>query len=1311
MNPDDIDAEIKKARSTLVPSPYYRTFEPDRVYLPSQTLRVHTPPRMSRKTIHHIRHAAAKLFMDLGLNDVARVQGWIIPQPEWDVKYQVKEDEVPWLPDVDLEVAGQMMDEEKQLIPNDPAPLKGYYDDVELHSADLNAFDVPLRLDSTLNPSLDATIAISNIQPFLLLEPNPSSHPENGSIEVMGGLASDLTSPLGLSAQQAAQVGISHSTLLRNLVNQTMRRHFMDKEASSSSSSLPEAEVHAEEELVELSAGPVLNVYSSAVMLRTTPDSWDLLLALRDQHEDVECAEIAHMFEMQEEGEELLDLAGTMHELLEEYSDIIPAEGASPASSTSSDPSSLLSSSEEDPLLTFSTQEDAMQAAVEAGRPLPRVIEGGIGQDIAYDPFLGVKDWITHEEIEPQILPLMTEEEAEGSHLIYETGEGSTPVSPRSPYEGSALDLKAKHPELSDDEIMRLVVGVSPFGAPLDPEGFVEVCKMGPGASETLAYELEAWKELGLQYDPNRNPEEQEEEEEGEMMEGDEEGDQRRQGGGGDADDILRALGWGSYSSPEEQEASENQRLDIVAQTPMTRDLRKDTPGPQKVWILMGGDPVRSTDSLRSGLEVVKRLSHYSDLEVEPFFLAPFCAGSNERTRRLQLLKMRNDWLSYGYSEEELPSHLSLRELRSMPSLHVKMEHERVWALTQSTAIQNSAHAVLDACERAHKESATSLFALSRLEQQGMEARWDVQMELEANGFKGVGQLWGGAYDAPSPVPPRSMSMLEFAKDAIEEGALIFIATQGTIGGGEGHPSGTLESFLATLGVMFTGGGAEAIQACASRAALEESLRQMEGKGVSAPPFLRVPVSYLEFMASSYEAGKEGEDLSEAIRGFYEALRAFYGEAAASGYDQGTLDKEGLGQGGCLSMSIRPDDEGGGGNAPACLGYARISSPRDLMIYAQAVSTADPLIPANELSASAPHPVIYLPKFLPEAFILEPYIQTEPVFLLDHDDMNVPGDEGEERELCDEVVEMATFTALETWVDANPKPRVHWAGNTEPSTLALDEHAEQGGGAATAATDSSSEDESVSEQIKARPPSRWLQVCFGALGSTGGVEILGPSIAAHLPPSSSSLATSPSPTSSSPSSSSHEGKVVVHEEAVGGVHTLVHMCNLHEPLGVKEEVISMARHKVLEVVEGMGLCGLVQVDALMDADQGDLVVLSVNPHPNLCSDSPLYALALHQAQDPLYPHELLRAVVIATLAEYSKGGEEDEEEGHEEDGGDGLEEEIEGEDEEEGEEAGFDEIEADVEAEVDQGEDEEENVVGGTGFEEAEETDYQSNWT
>ena len=61
------------------------------------------------------------------------------------------------------------------------------------------------------------------------------------------------------------------------------------------------------------------------------------------------------------------------------------------------------------------------------------------------------------------------------------------------------------------------------------------------------------------------------------------------------------------------------------------------------------------------------------------------------------------------------------------------------------TALHSSADAALDACDRALRLATTSHHSLGRIEQQGLEARWDVQMELEAGGLTVRGGLRDGA--------------------------------------------------------------------------------------------------------------------------------------------------------------------------------------------------------------------------------------------------------------------------------------------------------------------------------------------------------------------------------------------------------------------------------------------------------------------------------------------------------------------------------------------------------------------------------------
>lgn len=95
-------------------------------------------------------------------------------------------------------------------------------------------------------------------------------------MRVIGGEAMDLADPMGLAAQQAAEVGISHPALLRNLINQTLRRHYVDrcdsKAASDTSKEEGEGDEEEEEELVELAAGPNVEVYSTALLRPMAPD-------------------------------------------------------------------------------------------------------------------------------------------------------------------------------------------------------------------------------------------------------------------------------------------------------------------------------------------------------------------------------------------------------------------------------------------------------------------------------------------------------------------------------------------------------------------------------------------------------------------------------------------------------------------------------------------------------------------------------------------------------------------------------------------------------------------------------------------------------------------------------------------------------------------------------------------------------------------------------------------------------------------------------------------------------------------------------
>ena len=66
--------------------------------------------------MHHIRHAAAKLFQQLGLRDIARISGFVVPTPGWDRKYVITDDgPIPTLIDGDENIINALYEEEAKV--------------------------------------------------------------------------------------------------------------------------------------------------------------------------------------------------------------------------------------------------------------------------------------------------------------------------------------------------------------------------------------------------------------------------------------------------------------------------------------------------------------------------------------------------------------------------------------------------------------------------------------------------------------------------------------------------------------------------------------------------------------------------------------------------------------------------------------------------------------------------------------------------------------------------------------------------------------------------------------------------------------------------------------------------------------------------------------------------------------------------------------------------------------------------------------------------------------------------------------------
>lgn len=147
-----------------------------------QHVKHHCPPRLSLKTVQHIRHAAAKAAKGLGLRHGAMVTGWVSQSEGWRDLYAPPEDQIKLIPDPDREIQERLQGQAAEAEAGDVLPLSEYGGDGPV--PDLARFDPATRLSAGTNG--EATVFIS---------------------DVSGALPLDAGS---LLFEQAAHVGISH---------------------------------------------------------------------------------------------------------------------------------------------------------------------------------------------------------------------------------------------------------------------------------------------------------------------------------------------------------------------------------------------------------------------------------------------------------------------------------------------------------------------------------------------------------------------------------------------------------------------------------------------------------------------------------------------------------------------------------------------------------------------------------------------------------------------------------------------------------------------------------------------------------------------------------------------------------------------------------------------------------------------------------------------------------------------------------------------------------------------------------------------
>ncbi|KAG2489232.1 hypothetical protein HYH03_012254 [Edaphochlamys debaryana] len=284
---DDEEIAARKAAVKLYEPEPWRLLPDSRTpVLPATTcLRMHTPPRFSRKLTHALRHAAAAAFTALGLRDCATLEGWVaLPQGYFD---QLEADapgrlppgrgeglpdgphldeawRVPTLYDPDPYILERLAEQEAERMEADPAPLEEYYDVGRSWHADLSLFDPAVRLDGARNGE-GASVVFAGVSAELPLD---ARHP--GVI-------------------QAADVGLPHAALLRNLANSALRRAAA---AGDRRSQVPGGTYESPEEAVEAAAQAAAEAAGGEVQI-----------FVGDKYDDVYGEEEEEYDELDEQGE------------------------------------------------------------------------------------------------------------------------------------------------------------------------------------------------------------------------------------------------------------------------------------------------------------------------------------------------------------------------------------------------------------------------------------------------------------------------------------------------------------------------------------------------------------------------------------------------------------------------------------------------------------------------------------------------------------------------------------------------------------------------------------------------------------------------------------------------------------------------------------------------------------------------------------------------------------------------------------------------------------------------------------------------
>ncbi|GBF99894.1 hypothetical protein Rsub_12690 [Raphidocelis subcapitata] len=774
--PEEIDRRLA-VLAAQEPNPNFTTVPPLPRPLPGLTIKLHSPPRLSLKVIHTLRHAAAKAVQELGLNRPGAavvVSGWADVDPDWRRRYARPDGYLePFAADDEI-AYGKLLAQDQADEAADPLPISTYIDPAT-DIADLSKFDPSRRCVRAANG--EATVFVA-------------------------GVSADA--PLvraGAALQQAAEVGLTPAALARHLLNAAAGPSGpqlppppppVDAAQSFGRAHLTGATRPAHEVQAELEEWRQTGLLP---IDKTDPAPWTRI-ELADE-------DLLEPLDPEQPFEHLVAVAQAIvnpHPLTQ-YSGWEGGEGVE----------------EWQPEFDTRTQEDihAARAATlgldEEQSEAHRTVLG------LWDRGLPAPRELVDKVYGPSVLPGgVPDDEAMGK-------EGEMEGRAVLGYAMAALPEPPGEEEDDGEEdrptgLLARALGIPDPSASSDPRG----ATWGPGAEwDRLRDEGKGSPDGRLGADVPLLPPQPA----GLGGEDDPVTDTQLPPGASLArlaEDGAAAAAAARRAVPASWEAAAEgaPRPPVVVDGPEALEAAVAAALARKprVWVLMGGDGDERHASMAGGASVVAKLRRYPDLQVEPFLLPPADAGAGEARRRAVLLARGVDYATIGIPEQEWPEDMTRSEMLHMSPMAAPLRDRLVWGVHEAHLHRHSVEAALEAAEAAAAAGGTAYWGADAALRARKVAALDVQSELDNLYVEGIGTAWGSR-PVSAPPPPRVASLEDWALEAAGCGAVVFIALHDSE-----QVGGELQALLEEAGVPFTGAGSEAAVRVADRLRLSEAV-------------------------------------------------------------------------------------------------------------------------------------------------------------------------------------------------------------------------------------------------------------------------------------------------------------------------------------------------------------------------------------------------------------------------------------------------------------------------------------------------------